>query len=153
MGNLPSTRISESPPFFNTGADYTGPFSVKDRNGRGCKIANTGIQWHFIPAYTPHFGGNWERGVKSGKHYLKRVAGEAILTFEEFATLLTQIEAILNSRPLTPLSSDPNYLSPIIPANFLIGRTFSSLAYPDLSHVSQGRLSNWQRIQQLQQHL
>ena len=53
-----------------------------------------------------HFGGLWEAGVRSFKHHLRRVLGDAKLTFEEFSTLAAQIEACLNSRPLSPLSTD-----------------------------------------------
>ncbi|GIY24383.1 reverse transcriptase [Caerostris darwini] len=57
------------------------------------------INWHFIPS-SPHFGGIWEDGTKSVKFHLKRSISDCKLTFEEFSTLLCQIEAILNSRPL-----------------------------------------------------
>lgn len=87
------------------------------------------------------------------KHHLKRVATNALLTFEEFYTLLVQIEAILNSRPLTPLSSDPNDFSCLTPAYFLIGRRFDSVVDPDLRQVKESRLSIWQRLQQIQQNL
>lgn len=117
------------------------------------KVSNEfGITWHFIPAHSPHFGGLWEAGVKSTKYHLKRVAGNSVLTFEEFYTFLTQIEALLNSRPLTPMSSDPNDISPITPAHFLIGRTLTSVADPTLMHLPESKLSRWQLIQRLQQH-
>ncbi|XP_045500327.1 uncharacterized protein LOC123697818 isoform X1 [Colias croceus] len=35
-------------------------------------LAQEGTQWHFIPAYSPNFGGLWEAGVKSMKYHLKR---------------------------------------------------------------------------------
>ncbi|XP_071580238.1 uncharacterized protein [Temnothorax nylanderi] len=111
-----------------------------------------GITWHFIPAHSPHFGGLWEAGVKSTKHHLRRIAGNAVLTFEEFYTFLTQIEALLNSRPLIPMSSDPNDLTPITPAHFLIGRTLTSVADPTLMHLPESKLSRWQLVQKLQQH-
>ncbi|XP_018405946.1 PREDICTED: uncharacterized protein LOC108782223 [Cyphomyrmex costatus] len=130
-----------------------GKFFAKECKELGESIEDLGISWHFIPSYSPHFGGLWEAGVKATKYHLKRVAGNALLTYEEFCTFLAQIEALLNSRPLTPLSSDPHDLSPLTPAHFLIGRTFSSIADPDLSHLKQPRLSSWQRIQQLQQNL
>ncbi|XP_011687496.1 PREDICTED: uncharacterized protein LOC105449814 [Wasmannia auropunctata] len=107
-------------------------FLLKEQTSLSECINDIGINWHFIPAYSsPHFGGLWEAGIKSTKHHLKRVASNSSLTFEEFYTLITQIEAILNSRPLTPMSTDPNDLIPLTPAHFLIGKTLNSVADPD----------------------
>lgn len=64
-------------------------------------LATNGTTWHRIPPYTPNFGGLWEAGIKSTKHHLKRVIGTSTLTFEEITTVLSQIEACLNSRPLS----------------------------------------------------
>ena len=68
--------------------------------------AHQGIHWKFAPEHAPHFGRLWEAFVKSFKQYLRRVVGEAKLTYEELATTLTQIEACLNSRPLTHFPDD-----------------------------------------------
>ncbi|EFN70688.1 hypothetical protein EAG_00141, partial [Camponotus floridanus] len=59
----------------------------------------------------------WEAAVKSTKHHLRRVIGESTLTFEEMSTLLAQIEACLNSRPLQALSDDPDDLSALTPGH------------------------------------
>lgn len=61
-------------------------------------IAKDGTKWIFNPPGAPQHGGKWEAAVKSVKFHLKRVIGEAALTYEEMTTLLTQIEGILNSR-------------------------------------------------------
>lgn len=114
-------------------------------------LSNLGISWHFIPPRSPHFGGLWEAGVKSVKAHLKRVAGNALLTFEEYYTLLTQIEAVLNSRPLSPLSMDPNDLNPLTPSHFLIGRSITSPPEPSLINESSNRLSKFQHIQKIKQ--
>ncbi|XP_026464750.1 uncharacterized protein LOC113376024 [Ctenocephalides felis] len=110
------------------------------------------ISWHYIPANSPHFGGLWEAGIKSCKAHLKRVLGNACLTFEEFYTVLTQIEAILNSRPLSPLSSDPNDYNPLTPGHFLIGKPPTSIPDPCVLEIPENRLSCYQRLQRLTQH-
>ncbi|XP_050676867.1 uncharacterized protein LOC126973587 [Leptidea sinapis] len=113
---------------------------------------NEGINIHYIPAYSPHFGGLWEAGVKSTKYHLVRVLGNCHLTYEELNTTLVQIEALLNSRPLTPLSSEPDDLMPLTPGHFLIGRPFTSLPTSDLTDQCTSHLSRYQRIEQLRQH-
>ncbi|XP_059049911.1 uncharacterized protein LOC131844930 [Achroia grisella] len=115
-------------------------------------VVSQGINFHFIPAYTPHFGGLWEAGVKSTKYHLQRVLGNCNLTFEELNTTLTQIEAILNSRPLTPLSTDPADYTPLTPGHFIIGRPLISLPQPDLRQSTTSNLSRFARIEQLRQH-
>ncbi|XP_028029782.1 uncharacterized protein LOC114242720 [Bombyx mandarina] len=59
------------------------------------EMAQEGINFNFIPAYSPHFAGLAEAGVKSTKHHLIRVLGLCNLTYEELYTTLVQIEAIL----------------------------------------------------------
>lgn len=129
-----------------------GQFLLNTNNEIKERCAVEGIRWNFIPAYSPHFGGLWEAGVKSTKSHLKRIMANASLTFEDFATLLAQVEAILNSRPLSPLSSDPRDLNPLTPSHFLIGRPLTSIPEPDLTETKENRLTKFQRIQQLFQH-
>jgi len=65
----------------------------------------TKIQWHLIPPRTPHHGGLWEAAVKSMKTLLRKMVSPYLLTFEELGTILTEVEAILNSRPIAPIYS------------------------------------------------
>ncbi|UYV83333.1 hypothetical protein LAZ67_23000609 [Cordylochernes scorpioides] len=82
-------------------------------------ITYSEINWHFMPPHAPYFGGIWESNIKSVKMILKKVIGSSLLTFEELTTFLTQNEATLNQRSLTPLSEDPNDLEALTPAHFL----------------------------------
>ncbi|XP_063994337.1 uncharacterized protein LOC135171637 [Diachasmimorpha longicaudata] len=115
-------------------------------------LTNKRIQWHFIPPQSPHFGGLWEAAVKSFKHHLYRIVTNELLTIEEFNTLVIEIEAVLNSRPLTPMSSDPNDLLVLTPGHFLIGESLTCPREYDFTDASSNRLSSWQHIQKLKQH-
>lgn len=115
-------------------------------------LATKTIKWHFIPSRAPHFGGIWEAGVKSVKGHLRRVLGNSLVTYEEIHTLLTCIEACLNSRPLCPLSDDPNELDVLTPGHFLIGGPLTAPAEPSILQIQRNKLSRWQYIEQLRQH-
>lgn len=115
-------------------------------------FTNEHIRWHFIPPGSPHFGGIWEAGVKSAKFHLKRVIGETKLTFEEMSTLLCQIEACLNSRPICPVTNDPDDLAALTPGHFLIGDALLALPEPSLIDVNPNRLTRWKQIQQMRQY-
>ncbi|GBN00176.1 hypothetical protein AVEN_206044-1 [Araneus ventricosus] len=109
-------------------------------------LVSQSISWKFLPPRSPNFGGLWEAGVKSFKHHLKRTVGNLKLTIEEFLTVVNQIEGVLNSRPLIPLSSDPNDFLTLTPGHFLIGRPISSIPEPQLVNVPNNRLSSWQKV-------
>ena len=114
--------------------------------------ASEGIRWKFNPPASPHHGGLWEAGVKSLKFHLRRTMGSSLLTLEELFTLTSQIEACLNSRPLCPLTADPNDMSPLTPGHFLIGSALTALPEPDMSQIPMSRLGRWQLVQRLMQH-
>ena len=83
------------------------------------------IDWHFIPPYSPHFGGIWEANVKSVKRHLYRTFNGVVLTVEEMNTILCQIESILNSRPLIPISTT-DIDEPLTPHHLLTGYNHSA---------------------------
>nr|XP_012145743.1 PREDICTED: uncharacterized protein LOC105663128 [Megachile rotundata] len=173
MGQLPAARVTPSRPFFICGVDYAGPFYTKERTRskavhmelatdlstnafiqclRRFIARRDGIEWKLIPPHAPHFGGLWERAVRSAKHHVKCVIGDQRLTFEELYTLLTQVESCLNSRPLSPMSSDPTDFCPLTPGHFLIGTVPTSLPDRKLEDVKTNRLNRFQLLQQMFQH-
>ena len=125
--------------------------SESHNNQVSSTLSNKGVQWILNPPSAPHFGGIWEAGVKSVKFHLKRVMGNIILDYDEFNTLLVQTEAVLNSRPLCPVSADPADLSVLTPGHFLIGRPLTTPPEVDLIDESINRLTRWQLITQLRQ--
>ncbi|XP_014366619.2 uncharacterized protein LOC106717302 [Papilio machaon] len=115
-------------------------------------LANDSTTWHFIPPGAPHFGGLWEAGVKSVKGHLKRIIGESRLTFEEFCTLITQVEACVNSRPLTLISSAVDEL-PLTPGHFLIGEAPVTIPEESFVDARPDYLDRWQKVQRMVQSL
>lgn len=143
--------------FSDNGTTFVGAFNelahfLKQADLSVSDMIEQGINFSFIPCYTPHFGGMWESNIKSAKHHLRRVLGLTHLTFEEMSTCLAQVEAILNSRPITPLSSDPSDLTSLTPAHFLIGRSLLFVPHPDVSQEKITSLSRFRRIDHLKQH-
>ncbi|XP_055632367.1 uncharacterized protein LOC129772873 [Toxorhynchites rutilus septentrionalis] len=117
------------------------------------ETSQRGIIWKFIPPRSPNFGGLWEAAVKSAKRSLIRVLGQRQLSFEDMTTILTQIEAVMNSRPLTPLSEDPSELDVLTPGHFLTGTSLLAIPDPDYTDVPTNRLQHYQQLQLLvQQH-
>ena len=111
------------------------------------------VEWKFIPQRSPHFGGLWEAAVKSFKTHLKRIVGDVRLTYEEMSTVLAQIEACLNSRPLVALSSlDDDSIEVLTPGHFLIGQPLVTLPDPALSYRSVSLLKRWHLCQNLVRH-
>ncbi|XP_055838811.1 uncharacterized protein LOC129906873 [Episyrphus balteatus] len=94
------------------------------------KIQNTfsarGIEFHFIPPRAPHFGGLWEAAVKSAKHLLYRCLGGTSLTYEGLETTIIEIDAVMNSRPITAMSDNPNDLMALTPGHFIIGEPLTN---------------------------
>ncbi|KAH1022882.1 hypothetical protein HUJ04_012199, partial [Dendroctonus ponderosae] len=57
----------------------------------------------------------------------------------------------LNSRPISPMSSDPSDPQPLTPAHFLIGERLTNLPDKDYCQIPENRLSRFQRLQQITQ--
>lgn len=192
MASLPPDRVTFSKPFWHSGVDFAGPFTLKGEVGRGSRrykayvavficlatkavhfevvsslsteaflnalrrfvgrrgpvgrmysdngtnlvgafrqlediqaqIHERSMEWTFIPPLAPHFGGLWEAGVKSMKTHLKKILKDSLLTIEEMSTVLVQVEAVLNSRPLCPMTNSPEDLDVLTPAHFLVGQQY-----------------------------
>ena len=115
-----------------------------------CSCQN--IDWVFIPEHAPHFGGLWEAAVKSFKTHLSKVADNVKLSFEELTTVLVQIEACLNSRPLGALPCGDNGVDALTPGHFLIGHPLEALPDPSFSYQKFSLLRRWHLCQALVRH-
>ena len=115
-------------------------------------LAAEGTCWKFITPSAPHHGGLWEAAVRSAKKHLLRVMGSQTLRYTELSTLLTRIEACLNSRPLIALYDDPEGGIALTPGDFLIGRPLNCRPDPPLPEAPENRLRYWQRLQKMLEH-
>lgn len=115
------------------------------------QMAIEGTQWKLICPSAPHQGGMWEATVKSVKHHLHRAASTIPFTTEELQTLLAQIEACLNSRPLCRLTDDPTDEFILTPGHFLIGEPIMAVPEIPLLERKISLLKRWQIVQWAQQ--
>ena len=90
------------------------------------KSINIHVNWKFIPKAAPWYGGWLERLIGLTKITLKKVLGRSLVTFEVLQTVLTEIECVINDRPITYISSEIRDLQPLTPSQLLHGRTISS---------------------------
>ena len=86
------------------------------------------LTWTFGPAYCGSYGGSWERLVGLSKKLLRSVIGSKNVDQEDFETLLSGASALMNRRPLTPISADVDDDMALTPSHFLYPYLFTTSA-------------------------
>ena len=104
------------------------------------------IQWDFNPPYSSHHGGIWERQIRTIRKVLDGILTEQTLTDESLLTLMCEVENIINSRPLTTVSSDSNDLNPITP-NLLLNAKGNNSEYGKFHATDVYSKKRWRQIQ------
>ena len=91
-------------------------------------LTDNRITWNFIVEKAPWWGGYWERLVRSIKSPIKKVIGRSTVSYYEMCTLLTEVEAVINARPLTYVYDDEESVSyPLTPSDLIYGRRIIAL--------------------------
>nr|XP_058947749.1 uncharacterized protein LOC131775653 [Pocillopora verrucosa] len=91
-------------------------------------LTDNRITWNFIVEKEPWWGGYWERLVRSIKSPIKKVIGGSTASYDEMCTLLTEVEAVINARPLTYVYDDKESVSyPLTPSDLIYGRRITAL--------------------------
>ena len=103
------------------------------------------IKWNFIPPKTPHAGGHYERLVGVIKKPLKNALKTKLLSFRELETIMIKVLTIVNNRPITYTSEDPNDLEPLTPNHLMFGRL---LIQPEWNIVNSTGLSKAYNIRE-----
>ncbi|XP_064621909.1 uncharacterized protein LOC135484415 [Lineus longissimus] len=91
-------------------------------------MADQRCTWTFNPKRAPWWGGFFERMIGMTKMAIIKTLRRARVTLDELTTLVTQVEGILNDRPLTYIG-DMDITAPLTPAHLLHGRQITGLPY------------------------
>ena len=123
--SLPHHMISDNASTFlassETLSDLFQSPSLKEQ------LSRQGVEWKFIPKQAPWYGGFWERLIGLTKGAIKKTLGKASITLTELQTLATEVEAVLNDRRITYVSSDCVDKELLMPSHLLNGRRITSL--------------------------
>jgi transposase InsO family protein len=124
-----------------------------DQEKIGSNLANRYIEWHFSPPAAPHFGGAWERLIKSAKSAFRIATNEQSVNDEVFRSYMTRVEALLNDRALTDVPVDAKEPVALSPSHFLIGELIDNALPEDPPPVC-AKLSSksWRTAQAMATH-
>ncbi|XP_030828101.1 uncharacterized protein LOC115919169 [Strongylocentrotus purpuratus] len=110
-------------------------------------LMQKGIAWEFNPPGASHMGGAWERMIRSIRRILGSLLKQQLVNDETLTTLMTEVEAILNARPLTQLSLDPRDEEPLTPNHLLLLRKNPSLPPGTFTKEDSYLQRRWRQVQ------
>lgn len=115
-------------------------------------LQEKGCSWKFNPPHASHMGGSWERLIGVARRILDAMllqSAQTCLTHEVLSTFMAEVMAIMNARPLVPISTDPDCPSILTPAMLLTQKT-STVSAPS-GNFSSGQLfgKQWKQVQHL----
>ena len=102
-----------------------------------------------IPPGGSHHGGIFEALIKSANKGLRAILGESGSPNEELLTSVVEVEGVLNSRPLTFCSSDPDDEHVLTPNHFLFGQMGGEVAPRVLDKIALKPRNRWRFVQDL----
>ncbi|XP_058816414.1 uncharacterized protein LOC131679695 [Topomyia yanbarensis] len=138
--------------FTDNGTNFQGADRIlreQINQGLSATFTNTSTKWTFIPPGAPHMGGAWERLVRSVKAAMGDASADGKLDDEGLLTLVTEVECLVNTRPLTYLPLDSEESEALTPNHFLIGCS-SGVKQPLVATNCQPKSlrASWERIQE-----
>ena len=123
------------------------------KNGANKKIqqclVQQNIDWLFNPPTGSHHGGVWERSIRTARKLLVALLKQQTVDDECLATIMCQVESIMNSRPLTKVSDDPIDLEALTPNHLLLLRPGSSLPPGIFNEADLYSKRRWRQAQYL----
>ena len=129
--SVPSTMKSDNTATFMAASNHLirlcASSSIQDT------LAQKSTEWQFIPRRAPWYGDWWERLIGMPKTTLKKVLGNAFISYQALQAVLTQVEAVINDHPLICVISGSNDPEPLTTSNLLFGRRITTLPYDNRS--------------------
>jgi hypothetical protein len=135
--SLPQRMVSDNGLTFVAGAESIQTLCKNEKVNN--YLANRHVEWTFIPKRAPWFGGFYERLIGVTKSTLKKILGNTLVSLDELLTLVVEVEALVNERPLTYTFSELDELIPLTPSMLLYGRSLTLVPQHD---VTQDELSD-----------
>jgi hypothetical protein len=107
------------------------------------------VKWIFNPPAGSHHGGVWERCIRTVRKVLTALLNQQTLDDEGLVTLMCEVESIINSRPLTKVSDDPEDLEALTPNHLLLLSSGSSLPPGIFTKEDLYTRRRWRQVQYL----
>ncbi|XP_044183283.1 uncharacterized protein LOC122963962 [Acropora millepora] len=145
---IPRLVVSDNAKTFKTTAKFLS--SIFELPEVQNFLLNHKVKWRFNLERAPWWGGFFERMVRCVKRCLKKILKSAKLTYEELLTVVVEIECVLNSRPLTYVSSEDR-VEPLTPSHLLTGRRLLSI--PDEPIVAEEKSSDVEILTRRQRYV
>ncbi|XP_067275269.1 uncharacterized protein [Pseudorasbora parva] len=116
-----------------------------------CFLKNQGCTWTFNAPHSSHMGGVWERMIGIARRILDALLMKTPtrLTHEVLTTLMAEVMAIMNSRPLTPISTDAGMPQVLSPAMLLTQKASVAPAPPGNFELGHLHKNQWRQVQML----
>ena len=125
--SLPTIMISDNGSTYLSAANQLR--SLMELSEVKEELGKRGVSWRFIPKKAPWHGGFWEGLIGLTKTAIKKVLGRRYVSLSTLETIIVEIEAMLNDRPLTFVSSEYGDPEPLTPAHLLHGRRITCLPH------------------------
>ena len=161
----PTQMLSDNAPQFQVADEMLQSLwsSAINHDNMQSYMSEHGITWRFIPAHAPWMGGVYERLIRIVKSCLRKTLGRARIRTEQLATLLTEVEAVVNTRPFVYVGADDRLsLSPadLLQQHTTLGLPDGPATQDDPDHTPPGTrismaetlLEAWRRGQNLVNH-
>ena len=107
------------------------------------------VKWRFNPPSASHHGRVWERCIRSTRKILQAILKEQTICDESLATLMCEVEAIMNGRPLTKVSDDPRDLEALTPNHLLLLQSGPTLPPGVFTKEDTYSRRRWRQVQYL----